>query len=198
MSEDALSYAGGGVKGALLEAGSRLNPALKMPLEWMTGQTFFQKGPSGGRPLEDLDPTIGRTMANIKEMMGGEKTRDAKPLAGSQALEFILGNSPASRLMTTTRTLTDPRKNTAAKMVNFLTGVKLSDVSPASQDAILREKMALATKRLGGKSFTRTYLPEDRKAKLSEKDQIDALIINTIQKELERRAKVRKSELTTK
>ena len=63
MMEDPLGFLGGGVRGGLLEAGSRLNPLLKAPLEWMAGQSFFQKGPMGGRRLEDLDPTIGRTLA---------------------------------------------------------------------------------------------------------------------------------------
>lgn len=191
MMEDPLSFGPTG-RSAFAEIGSRLNPALKMPIEWGTNQSLFQKGPSGGRPLEDLDPTVGRTIANLKQLAGGDEQRYVEPFGGS-AVEFALANSPLSRLLTTARTLSDPRKNKRSKAVNFLTGAKISDVSPASQDAILREAAAEAMKRLGGKTFTRTYVPADRKEKLSEQDQMDALMLDSLMKELARRTKERKA-----
>ena len=63
--EDPLSFAGKGLRGAGLEALSRMHPLLKAPLEYSTGELFFQAGPDGGRDLKDADPLIGRTLANI-------------------------------------------------------------------------------------------------------------------------------------
>lgn len=59
MFEDPLSLIGG-PQSAGLEVLSRLNPLVKGPLEFITGRSLFQKGPRGGRPLDDLDPTLGR------------------------------------------------------------------------------------------------------------------------------------------
>ena len=190
MMEDPLSFLGGGVKGALLEAGSRGNPLPKSLAEWMTGQTFFQKGPSGGRPLEDLDPTIARTIANIKESLGGEKQRHVKPFGGD-AFEFVAGNSPLSRGLTTLRTLFDPRKSKGAKALNFLTGFKVSDVSPASQDAILSERIKEAEHRLGGRDYEVTYIPQDIFDAMSPLQQLDVLRVQAAKKELAKNKKER-------
>lgn len=160
MSEDPLSFGGGGVRGALLEGASRLNPLVKAPLEWMTGQTFFQKGPLGGRPLGDLDPTIGRMISNA---VGWEDA--AKSWLGTKdmtkAAEFTLGNSPLSAVLTTMRQATDPRKSLGFKALNLLTGVRVSDLSPGAQDALARERVQLLLTESGGKVFERPYLPKD-------------------------------------
>ena len=160
MAEDPLSFGGGGVRGAMLETASRLNPLVKAPLEWMTGQTFFQKGPLGGRPLGDLDPTVGRMISNFVGWEDAAKswlgTKDATTVA-----EFTLGNSPLSAVLTTMRQVSDPRKSLGFKALNLLTGVRVSDLSPAAQDALAREKLQLLLTESGGKVFTRTYLPKD-------------------------------------
>jgi hypothetical protein len=174
-----------------MEAASRMNPLIKGPLEWMSGQTFFQKGPAGGRPLKDLDPTVGRTIANIKQQLGGEETRFAKPVMGSSALEFVLANSPLSRVLTTARTASDPRKGALGKIWNLGTGFKVTDVSPGSQDALLQERADQAMKTLGARDFTLTYLPEDVKAGLSPEQQVAYLQLMAIKKAMQARKRER-------
>lgn len=190
--EDPLSFGGGGVRGALLEAASRGNPLLKGPVEWATGQSFFQKGPEGGRPLEDMDPTIGRTLANWAG-------RD-RPVTfhGSQAVEAIAGNSPLSRILTTTRQLSDKRKGYGAKATNLLTGVKVSDVSPAVQDSLLREQAQKILKSYPeARTYTQTFVPKDEWAKLApdERLKVESLttILNVLSKRAQRRAEQKKA-----
>lgn len=183
--EDPLSFMGGGVRGAGLEALSRMNPLVKGPLEWFTNESFFQKGPSGGRELGDLDPTIGRLISNI--------TKDDKAKRLPAAVEFVAGNSPISRLLTTGRMLTDTRKSAMDKLVPFLTGTRISTISPAAQDAVLRERAMAMSKDLGSKSFTKIYFPEDDKAKMSTGELQQAQHIEALMNELAKRSKERKA-----
>ena len=193
--EDTLSLVNpASLKSSGMEMLSRTNPFIKAPLEWLTGQSFFQRSASGGRPLEDLDPTIGRTVANVGEYFGGERPRRAEPIAGSAAAEFVLANSPLSRLLTGVRTLTDPRKGAGAKASNLLTGFRVSDVSPAAQDAILRERTMEAMKGMGGRTFERTSIPDEVIASLPPDQQVLALRYRALLNELAQRAKARRSK----
>src|SRR5690606_22560253 len=97
----------------------------------------------GGRDLLDMDPTIGRTISNVSELLGGEPwetgSGQAKPFLG-QGVEFAAANSPLSRLFSTVRTATDPRKYEgplpgAGVAANLLTGLRVHDLSPAARDA---------------------------------------------------------------
>lgn len=204
MFEDPLSFLGGGVRGALLEAGSRMNPLLKMPLEWGTGQTFFQKGPMGGRSLEDLDPTIGRTLANLTGQ------RDPVKFPGSDAVEYLAGNSPLSRALSTGRQLsglarpfTDPQMKgqaipeIAKTATNLLTGLRVTNVSPAAQESLLRERVQQMMRQAGGKTFVRSYIPEEVEASMSPKELEDSkkleALINTLSKRAKARAEARKA-----
>lgn len=195
MHEDPLSFMGGGVRGAGLEALSRANPLVKAPLEWATGQSFFQKGPLGGRQIEDLDPIIGRTISNLA---GAEKP---VTFPGSQGLEFLAGNSPLSRALTTARQVSDPRKREPiagtpipAILPNLLTGVRVSDISPAAQDALLRERLqGIMRSELGGKSFEKSYIPTDVLEGMPPEQQLEAMKIQALMNILAKRAKQRKA-----
>lgn len=154
-----LQYLGGGLRGAGVEALSQLNPLIKGPLEYFTGESFFQRGPLGGRDIDDLDPTVGRilTQAGLQDE---KPSGQAKPVFGSQLAENVIANSPASRTLTTLRMLLDPRKReeTAAfpgdaLAMNLLTGARVSDVTPVSQDALVRDTIQAMVKQEGGKSF---------------------------------------------
>jgi hypothetical protein len=204
MFEDPLSFLGGGVRGALLEAGSRMNPLLKMPLEWGTGQTFFQKGPMGGRSLEDLDPTIGRTLANLTGK------RDPVKFPGSDAVEYLAGNSPLSRALSTGRQMsglarpfTDPQMKgqalpeIAKTATNLLTGMRVTNVSPAAQESLLRERVQQMMRQAGGKNFIRSYIPAEVEAEMSPQELEDSqkleALINTLAKRAKARAAARKA-----
>ena len=192
--EDPLSFGGGGVQGMLLEAASRLNPALKAPAELATGQTFFQKGPEGGRPLGDLDPTIGRTISNL---IGRDKP---VTFPGSRAAEFVLGNSPASRLLTTARQLSEVSplakhpKGVGGVATNLLTGARVSHVSEAAQDAIVREQVQRLLKSEGARPFVKVQMPKEELEKLPPEQQERVRELQGLLDVLAKRAKARRKK----
>lgn len=186
--EDPMSFLGGGVRGAMAEALSRTTPLLKAPIEWATGESLFQRGPSGGRELSDLDPTIGRMISNLT----GRK--DATPLPLGEGLEFLASNSPASRFLTTARTLADPRKGVLAKTTNLLTGAKVTDVPEATYDAMAREYLKDTMRHTPGAStFERVSFSKDNLAKMDPEERQRAMMLQAAMNMLADRAKKRVS-----
>ena len=178
----------------LMEAASRLNPMAKFLGETATGQTFFQKGPMGGRPLEDLDPVIGRTMSNVSDLLTGQSTRDVDPFI-SQTFEHAMLNSPFSRFLTTGRTLTDPRKGLLGTAANLGTGFRVSDLPPRTQEALLREAAESAIMEIpGGKTFRNVYLPKELIATMSPEQREQAELLMSLKSMLAKRARERAEE----
>lgn len=186
MHEDPLSMLSSSPQGMGLEVVSRLNPLLKAPLEMITGKSFFQKGIEGGRDIEDLDPVLGRTLAN----MFGEKDAIKLPTG----IEQVATNSPLARLFSNVRTLSDPRKGYIGKTVPLLTGFRYADVSPGTQDTVLRELMESAEKKLGSKVYEKHYFPADVLAGLDPEDRTQAEKLRALSAMLGARAKKRAKE----
>lgn len=143
-----------------LEALSQTTPLVKGPMEWLTGKSFWQHGPAGARDIEMQDPLLGRILANI--------AGDREPWKTSGLLEAALANLPTSRVMTTVRQFTDPRKMWPGTkipvyaMLNFLSPARVVDVSPKAQEAMARETaQQLLAAYPGAKQFTRSYIPTD-------------------------------------
>lgn len=111
--EQAFELLHGGPKGnqnSLMALLGQMNPLLKAPVEYATGKQFFT-----GRDLGDL-----------------------YNMTGSSTLDQVLMNSPLSRIATTARTLSDPRKLSdplaaLAIPLNLATGAKLTDVDLEKQ-----------------------------------------------------------------
>jgi hypothetical protein len=193
--QDPFGFLGGGLKGAGLELLSKMNPLIKVPIEMATGVSAFMRGPGGGRALEDMDPIIGRTVANIAELTGMKQDKDLIPLGSmepyARRAEAILGLAPLR--MNVFRTATDPRKGIGVKALNLLTGVRVTDVSPEAIDSKIREEATQVLKDMGvGKQFTRTYVPKDILGKLGAGDQSKAAMMEEVLKALINRAKKRK------
>lgn len=188
--EDPISFVQG-PRGAGLEALSRMDPLIKGSLEWITGESFFQKGPMGGRDLVDQDPVIGRTLSNLGDMWTGDKT--VRPVQLPDWLEHAAMNSPISRALTTTRQLTDQRKDALTKLVNVGTGIRVSDISEGARDAVVDERLANLKRELGAKSFARTYFREEDKAEMSEEELALAERMEELSNMLAERAKARKA-----
>jgi len=190
--EDPLSFLSAGegvsgfIRGAGMEALSRMNPLLKGPAEFSVGQSFFQRGPSGGRPLEDLDPTVGRLLANI----AGRK----EPVPTGQLFEAIMANLPTTRALTTARTLTDPRKGPIAKAINTLTGMRVNDVPIRTREALIRQVTENLMKDLGAFTFEKVYFPKEQLAKMPPEEQTKAKQLQWLTAALAQRAKERKQE----
>lgn len=183
--EDMVGFVGGPKK-FLQEVGSRMNPLLKAPVEWATGRSLFRSGAS----LDSGDPTVGRTIANIKEMLGGEKTKSAKPF-GSQGLEFTAANTPISRLLSSVRQITDTRKGVVAKGFNLGTGLRVADVSPDRTDSTIANLAHEQMKELGARSYENVYLPKDVIEDMSDGDRESARLYNALIKMLNNRRKER-------
>ena len=196
--EDPLQFAQlarGNVSGVLRELGSRMNPVPKSLIEIMTGRSLYQAGPFGGREIEDLDPTIGRIVANINDLATGEKTEKAEPFLGNPWAEYIIANAGPGRMLNTVRTITDPRKWDTVPWklaLNLGTGVRVADVSPSAQDAILRERLARVMKDFGGRMYTRPYFPDYAKEDWTPQEAEDAAKIDALLKLLGQRAKERR------
>ena len=174
----------------LPELASQLNPILKAPLELAGGHSFFQHGPMGPRELSDADPPIARTVSNIHDLITGEKTDLPEPffgIPGGQTIEHLASNLPTSRAVSTLRGLADPRGYRGdiagvKPLLNFLTGVKIRDVSPEQAERNLLEEAFGLTKQMGGKEFTTAYFPKAIKQAAEEGDPERAAQITAIQR----------------
>jgi hypothetical protein len=197
--EDPLQFAQlarGNVSGLLRELGSRMNPVPKSLIEMMTGRSLYQAGPFGGREIEDLDPTIGRIIANVNDLVTGEKTERAQPFIGPWA-EYAISNAGPGRMLNTIRTATDPRKWDVVPWklaLNLGTGVRVADVSPSAQDAILRERIARIMKDFGGRMYSRPYFPDYASENWTPEEAEDAAKIEALMKLLNRRATDRRRQ----
>ncbi len=158
--EDPASFAGTDIRDTGLELMSRLHPLPKGMAEYFTGQTFFQRGPAGGRKLEDMDPTYGRIISNLQDRVTGEKTARAQPIFGSPMGEAILSNV-LGRPGTTLRQLTDPRKDLFTQAINIGTGFRVSDVSPQARDRYIMDLAHKAMKDIGATGWEKVYFPDD-------------------------------------
>ena len=160
MHEDPFSF--GLNRQGGLEVLSRMNPLVKGTLEGLTGQSFFQKGPDGGRKLEDMDPLMGRIAANV---LGQEDAYQVGFIP-----EQIMANSPVARGLSVVRQLTDKRKTPLNKAFNLLTGARLTDISPGAKDAIVREALHREEKDMGASVFEIINFTKAQKAKMSPKE----------------------------
>jgi hypothetical protein len=183
MHESPLELLGGN---PLLEAVSRANPFAKGAAEYAFGQSAFQKSAEGGRPLTDMDPLLGRLASNL--------TGRSEPYRVNPLLEHVLANSPISRALTTAKTLTDRRPSATLlkKALNLGTGLRITDVSPASQDAVTRETLNNFMKHTGAAGFERVYFPQRVLAGMTDRQRATALQLQALQNALAKRAKERK------
>lgn len=171
MFEDPPKFIGDDSRDTMREILSRTNPMIKGFAEWSLGRSLFQSGPLGGRDLEDMDPVLGRIFTNLglqDPRPGGQ----AAPAFGSRLLEFTLSNSPVSRILSTTKTLTESseRKNVLEKALNTLSGIKITSVSPQVQQRGLRELSNAIAKELGSRPFTTFHVSEELLEDAREKD----------------------------
>lgn len=195
MHGDPMEFAGnfipgaGGLQAAGLELMSRMNPLLKGGVEMATGRSLFNRSALGTRPLEDLDPTIGRILANVTHQ------KDAVRYPGDRTLEGVLGNTPLASVLNEIRSATDTRKGLPEKLARSLLGVRVVDMSEGARDALLRDLMNKQLSDLpGARGFAETYIPKDILAKMPPAQQQQALGNRAELSQLDRRARARAKE----
>lgn len=187
MHEDPMALLSGDAQGSMLELASRLNPLLRGPLEWTLGESFHHRGPGGGRDIDQLDPTLGRILANVT----GQP--DAVRYPGSGTIEHVLANSPVSRLLTTMRTLTDPRKDAATKAANLATGVRVADISPAEQKRAIRNRALEQMLGMNARTFERVYFSADDKADMAPDERYAAARYEALVQAISEQTRVRRA-----
>ena len=173
MFEDPLAFAANplskhGWETGVLELLSSMRPEIKAPLEFGARQSFFQRGPSGGRPMKEIGSPIGQIMENLSGVPLEERDYHR---GGPAMWEQALMNSPFSRYITTARQLTSPapralrgQYSDAAKAAfNVLTGLRFTDVTRPQQQGIIRQRAEAAIEKLPsrvGREFLQTYVPK--------------------------------------
>jgi len=158
MSEPAVHTLGALAHGDLKSAGLDLlgmtHPFIKGPLEHSTGVSFYNRG----EPLGNLDPNIGRLLSNVGVGLG---LRDAHAgpvqFPGSSIVEPVVAASPFSRIVGTAKNVTDTRKGIGEKVFNNLTGVRITDISPAKQEATLLRRAEELAKSEGAHARSEVY-----------------------------------------
>ena len=186
MHELPLQFLGGGG----MEALSMMTPLIKGPLEGIMGQSFFQRGPMGGRALQDMDPLVGRTISNVMQMMAGDTGRREPARWPGATTEHIAANLPISPHLTYLRTMTDPRKGMAVKAFNLLTGLRFADVSPEAKRALLDETLqAMIRSKAGARVFAKPYIPKSALAEMSPEEREAAMRLTALQNMLSRTAR---------
>ena len=152
MHEDAVAM----LKPDLADIFGNMNPLLKAPVELATGRSLFMRGPTGGRELSELDPAVGRILKRAKEITGMADPDDRRPapFIGLRT-EHLLSNSPAARLLSTTRTLLDNRKTWWQKGVNLLLGPKYTTISPQQRHSMMQSEVDAIFKEMGVRPFTK-------------------------------------------
>lgn len=174
----------------LFGLGSMLSPAIKAPLEATFNESLFQSSPQGGRSLDDMDPLLGRMLSNMGNTLG--MTDREAPYRFPKMVELGLANSPAARYLSTARVAFDPRKSLLAKGLGIGSGLRISTISPAAQDAILRERAEEIIRKLGGKVFERPYIPDEELAVMSPEERAQAEMWMELMQLLGKRTKERK------
>jgi hypothetical protein len=195
---DPFGFLGGpGLQGMGLEALSRMNPLIKGPIEAATGVSAFQRGPAGPRALEDQDPLLGRLIQNVADSANSYvtgqpvRTRDPIRFPGLQTIESVVGNSPISRLLSTARTLSDPRKSWSAAALNTLTGARVTDVSQRSQEGQVGQELRALMKAAGAKDFENVYFSKAQLADMSPDQQMAAMRMQALKNMMAKRQRDR-------
>ncbi len=174
-----LSFAHGDVKASAASAFSKLRPEAQM-----LGEAAFGRSAFFDRDFNDLDPQLGRLRDNV---LGKDTKGLAEPLAGSQALEFLVGKSPAARAVATGNKLLDNRKSGVEKLLNAASGIKITDVNAEAADRIRIQQAAEQLKELGGREVSMSYVPDWKKERMTaeelQKAQELQKMINSIKSE---------------
>lgn len=182
MHEDAVRYAGdilqADVKGLLQKLIASGNPALKSVVEQATNTSLFAATPMGGRRLDDLDPTIGRILVNLG-ITDVAPSGKAAPFLGP-TVEAVASASPLSRLLSTTKYLSNPEDRTSAteKVARFLLGVKVDTITPEQTLREIRDRLNAMEVAAGARPLTLatgTAKLRERLAQTGDTEQLEKL-----------------------
>tara|TARA_R100000808_G_scaffold17862_1_gene39302 strand:+ start:40332 stop:44720 length:4389 start_codon:yes stop_codon:yes gene_type:complete len=197
---------------------SRANPLLKYPLEEITGQTFFQKGPQGvgGRPLSDLTPILPGILANLggiptgDQPIGGpggltgrevrKKLAETYRTAGFDDAEHLLMNTPLARWVSELRQATSnippALEGDTSRLLSYLTrtatGMRPTDIEGWQREMVRRQNLEQAMRGLGGvEEFQKLYYPKAAFAGMPEEEAAEKLALQDLHASLSKAARAR-------
>ena len=162
MHEDPISTIMGGAgdpQAGARNVLSKMNPIVKGLAEYGLGRSSFQGGPLGGRDLADMDPSVGRILTQLG-IQDPTPSGRAAPFI-SRGFEFAVSNSPISRVVSSTKTALDSRKNPLERAVNLLTGLRITTVSPEQSRSALRDIGNAIARDAGARSFETFHIPQN-------------------------------------
>jgi len=186
----------GGTRRTLSGIGSRMHPALQVPIELGTGQSLFLQ-----RPLSETKPATAR-------LIGGLAGSEQVPSFPGPITESFISRLPGfGRSVSTIRSLTDPRRpltvdgevsalNVAARILPSITGLRISEVNMdriknrIMQEAIeehLRHNTSIRT-------FKHIYVPEAELANMDEESRALYLLYKQISSQAAKASRARKKE----
>jgi hypothetical protein len=158
-----------------------VNPLFKVPLEIATGRSFYQD-----RPLEDVEPATGRLLQQAGLL--------DDPKQFPVTLDQLLMGSPVSRGITSIRKLGDVRKGPVPRFLNFMTGMKISDIDIDSQKvyAAADKLRDILRGRPGVGTFESLYVERD--GPISPEDRLLMQLYNGLQRRARRITAQRRAE----
>ena len=173
-----------GVKKTGLRMLGMFNPFVKAPLEAFTGKQFFQD-----RELTDLEGRIGRlgTTAGL--------LKHPKQVPGW--IEHAAANTPPlSGYLTRAGTWTDPRKSVGSKILNTLTGIKVSttDMEKAKEIQVRNLIEAQLRGRPGVSVYENLYVSPEELALLSPQDRLLMQLSETLKRRTQQRRRQEKAK----
>jgi hypothetical protein len=174
---------------------SMLHPVLGGVGQYATGKVFSQYGPHGMRDLEDADPTFGRILSNVHDLVSGPTTgqHDVKPIMDSPLLE-AMGGSLLGSIPNQFRIATDTRKGLGAKAASLLMGARVTDVPAKVSEGILAQLAQKRMDELGARHFTSYYVPQDQMSGLPAETASEVKSLELLLSALAKRAKERKQK----
>jgi hypothetical protein len=189
----------GATRRTLSGIGSRMHPALQVPIELGTGQSLFLQ-----RPLSETKPATAR-------LIGGLTGAEQVPSFPGPLVESVISRLPGfGRSVSTLRSLTDPRRpltvegevsalNVAARILPSLTGLRISEVNmDRIKNRVMQEAIEEHLKHNTSiRTFKHIYVPEAELENMDEESRALYLLYKQISSQAAKASRARKKEEAT-
>ena len=159
---------------------SRSNPLAQMPIEGITGYSFWNE-----RPFSELKSPTARLIGQVSES-------EQLPKYPSAQLDALIGRLPGyNRFVSTARSITDSKRrpiwgedgnvsvaNVLARVLPTISGVRITDTDVGrSRNSILQKRMEeILSRNPNVSKFSKMYIPENKLGSLSQ-EELEAYMI---------------------
>tara|TARA_R110000824_G_scaffold98283_2_gene234485 strand:+ start:515 stop:6394 length:5880 start_codon:yes stop_codon:yes gene_type:complete len=159
---------------------ARSNPLAQMPIEGITGYSFWNE-----RPFSELKSPTARLIGQVSES-------EQLPKYPSAQLDALIGRLPGyNRFVSTARSITDSKRrpiwgedgnvsvaNVLARVLPTISGVRITDTDVGrSRNSILQKRMEeILSRNPNVSKFSKMYIPENKLGSLSQ-EELEAYMI---------------------